>query len=105
MRAGNLRHRITVERRTLTADDMGGFTESWDTLVSLWASINSVREKEYVESMQLTGEVMYNVKIRYYEGITIADRIKFNDEYYNIKSILNWQERNIFMELMVTKNE
>lgn len=105
MRAGRLRHRVRLERRTLgSADVYGERLPTWALLDSVWASIESVGATETRRAEQQQIEATHAIRIRYYSGLTAKDRVVFNSRTFEILSVLNVDERNIEM-LLVCKEQ
>ncbi len=103
MRAGQLRHVISIQERGSTSDDMGGFTENWSNvtgMAAVRASINAIASKERMTDGKLVMDVTHRIKCRYRDGITADMRVKFGSRYFDIKSILNYQERNRDLEIL-----
>ena len=84
MRAGALRHKITIEEVTETADGLGGFTESWSEYTTTYASITQIKGEEMLEHMKLGSNVSHRIWMRYQEGITSKMRIKHGDRTFRI---------------------
>ena len=107
MKAGTLRHRITIQTRTETQDAVGGYSESWATLTgngSVPAAIWPVKSVEASDAMKLENQVTHQIRIRYRSGITTKHRIIFGSRTFSIVSIKNWEERNIYLDLMTTED-
>jgi len=107
MRAGSLRNSIDIQEATDTSDGMGGVTKVWAAITDgagVRASIWPLRATERLEAMKLELTVTHRIRIRYRTGITAAMRIKFNDpagaRYFNIRSIINNDERGIMLEFL-----
>lgn len=100
MRAGNLRHVITIQEKTLTSDGMGGNTEAWATFAIVRAAIWPVSAKERVSNQQLEHEITHKIRVRYFSGVTAAMRVVFDSRTFEILSIVNWEERNITLDLI-----
>ena len=103
MRAGNLRHRVQVQSLTIAPDTWGAGEETWTTVHNVWAAIWPLRGVESLEQMKLESEVTHKIRIRYHSGITPKHRIKWESRLFNIKSIINVDERNIYLEIMATE--
>ncbi len=99
MRAGQLRHYITIQEKTQVKDSMGSLTTTWSNLVSTWAGINTLKSTEKEEYSKLEEETIYQIKIRYYDGLDSSMRISFGSRVFKILGIANFQERNIFLEM------
>lgn len=111
MRAGNLRHRITIQLKTETADGTGGFIETWPEKdwVEVWASVIPLRGVELIEAMKLEGNVRHKIEMRYRRQLysiiapsPIVKRLYWEkrDRYFNIISVINVRELNRKLEIM-----
>lgn len=103
MRSGDLRHRITVQVKSLVTDNMGGWTETWATFATVSAAIWPVSAKEQITGAKLEGEVTHRIRIRYLSGLLPSHRVLFGTRYLNIVSIVNVEERKIQMDLLCTE--
>jgi SPP1 family predicted phage head-tail adaptor len=100
MRAGSLRHRVTLQSVGSTYDDYGDLSDSWSTDASVWAAIVPVSGQETDIAGELSGVVTHKIKIRYKASVNPQNRITFDDRTFQIESVRNWQERNIYLELL-----
>lgn len=106
MRAGQLRHTISIQEQTDTADGMGGFTTSWADISgmdAISAAIWPFSSKESLDAMKLELVVTHKIRIRYRSGITAKNRIKFGSRIFNIISLMNHDERGISWDIMATE--
>lgn len=107
MRAGSLRHRVSIQEKTPVSDGMGGFTETWSAisgLSSVPAAIWPVSSKERIDAMKLESEVTHKIRIRYASGITSKHRILFGIRVFNIIGApINWEERNKYLDILATE--
>ena len=92
MRAGRLRHRITIQSVGSTLDDYGDLSNSWTTLATVWASIKPVSGTEENIASELTGIATHTIAIRYRSGITSQNRIVFGSRTFEIHHVKNWNE-------------
>jgi len=105
MRAGQLRHSITVQLSVATADGMGGETNTWTDLFDTRAAIWPLSSKEQLDAMKLESVITNKIRIRYRAGITSKNRIKFGDRIFNIIGApINTDERNIMLDMLVTED-
>mgnify|MGYP003152846792 CR=1 FL=1 len=100
MIAGQLRHRLSIQSVGSTLDDYGDLSNSWSTDASVWGSIETVGGTEKDISSELVGVVTHKMKVRYRSGITPNSRILFDSRTFQIESVNNWQQRNIYLELL-----
>ena len=90
------KNKITIETCTQTADGYGGFTQSWTTYKTVWAIIQPRSGKESVIHEQLNSRVDSQIIIRYISDLSntlsgAAYRILFNNRYFNILSVQNFE--------------
>jgi SPP1 family predicted phage head-tail adaptor len=100
MNPGDLRHRVTVKRQHTQTDLMGGFSDSWEDEAEVWAAIWPVSAKEIVQNQQLVGQVSHRVRVRYLSTLTTAMKLVFGTRTFRILSIINPEERGIYLDLM-----
>jgi len=100
MRAGDLRHRITLQQKTETRDSFGAVIETWNDVATLYASIEPLRGKEFFDAQQVNAEVTIRIRIRYRSGVTPNMRVLFGTRTFDIQSVINVDERNREMILM-----
>ena len=107
---GDLRHLITIQNSTNTSDDAGGFTQAYSDTASVFASITPVKGSEQYsdgsQAMQIENPITHEIFIRYRDDITIANssKIVFGSREFNIRSILNLEEKNRFMKIEAEEN-
>jgi len=111
MRAGNLRHRLTIQLKTETADGMGGFVDTYPEKywTEVWAGVVPLRGVELIEAMKLGGKVTHKMEMRYRRQLysliapsPIVKRLYWEkrDRYFNIVSVINVRELNRKLEIM-----
>jgi SPP1 family predicted phage head-tail adaptor len=100
IQSGKLRHAIEIQKRTMTSSGMGlNDTETWTKRHSTRAEFINVGGRFKVESMRVEMQIDCIWRIRYLSNIDKSDRIKFGDRYFEIKHILNPEERNIELKI------
>jgi len=104
MRAGLLRHRITIEQVTETQSGFGGIVKTWATFAKKWASIMPLRSKEKFEAQQMFAQASHKVRLRYVSGVVPKMRITFGSRTFDIQDVLNLNERDTTLELIVTED-
>lgn len=97
--AGMLRNKITTERKTLAPDGIGGHVVTWPVVKSLRAFIKPLTGGESLQANRLESKLSHRVFIRYVSDIETIDRINFNGRYFQIRAIINIEERNRWIEL------
>ena len=100
MRAGSLRHLITVQTPTDTVDATGATKQTYGTLITAWAMIRPIRAKEYIAAGQVFTEMSHLITMRYYPGVTTKCRVQFGTRYFDIMSVANTEERGETLSLI-----
>jgi len=109
MRAGSLRHKITFQQLTVANDTWGHSAETWTDQVTTYAAIWTLRGTERMESMKLDNEITHKIRVRYKRDLHPKMRIKYFDykkaatRYFNILSMVDPDERNIYYEIMANE--
>lgn len=105
MKPSKLRHRITIEERTQTADNYGGFTESWATHATVWAEIQAANGSERFFAGKLAHNVTHKIIIRHLPTLTADMRLKFGSRIFKIVGLINHSERGRWHEITAEEGE
>lgn len=92
MRAGQLRHRVELQTRVNTVDDIGQPSTSWLTTATVWAD---VRYQSGISTIKSGAEVSIgrvSVRMRY-RAAAAGQRIVFGDEVFLIQSVAPDEKR------------
>lgn len=100
MRAGRLRHRLTLQSQTETRDAYGGSIITWSTEATVWGAIEPLSGREYFAQAQIQSEVAVRIVMRYRTGIDTTWRVKNDGLIYNIESVINDSSRDRMLTLM-----
>jgi SPP1 family predicted phage head-tail adaptor len=88
MRAGRLKHRITIEEPSEAQSSTGAVTYTWATFTSRWARQEPLAGREKQESSEaFFGEADYRFTLRYTAGITKAMRVAWDSRLFDITAI------------------
>ena len=91
MRSGRLRHRVTIEQRTLSNDAAGQSTETWATSISLKRLPARVEELSQTETIREREQVDANrsvrVTIRHNSKVKVDDRVIFEGRTFHIDGV------------------
>lgn len=109
--AGMLRNRITIERRTTTADGYGGTTESWaaDPATPITAYFKALSGTEVYAAQRIAPRSRFRCIIRFRGDVsrnpyyTPNDRLVFRGRYYNILNVVDVEMRNRWIELLLNE--
>jgi SPP1 family predicted phage head-tail adaptor len=100
MNPGELRHRITLQKLENVQDSFGQPVEQWNDVATIWASVKPLVGREFFAAETVNSEVTHKVRIRFRAGITPDMRIKFGTRIFQITAVINYQERNVELQLM-----
>jgi SPP1 family predicted phage head-tail adaptor len=96
-RIGELRHRLTIEQSARTDDEGGGAALIWSTVAEVWGAVEAVSGAERFATDRVTGSAMYEITIRYREGVAPSMRFRRDDEIFEILSVLDEGGRRRFL--------
>ena len=99
MRAGKLRHQITIETPTRVPDGQKGYAISWATLADVWADIRPTSSSDRFGQSHVYNGTSHQIDIRALAGVTTKERIKFGSRYFTISGVVNEDERTRRMTL------
>lgn len=87
MRAGRLRHRVTIQSRGETRDADGGSVPAWvDFAVDVPAEFLSGPGREFLAAESIRAETVGRFQMRFLDGVTAAHRVLWNGKVWDIKA-------------------
>ena len=103
MRAGDLRHRITLQKRGETRGPDGEVITGWvDFAANVPASVIPLSGREFISAGETQGEVQARVTIRWMGGVLDTMRMLFDGKAYAIKAVLPDPSARRHITLMVS---
>lgn len=101
MNPGELKHRIIIQRVDGTIENECHEDEpNYVDWKKVWAKVEPLKGKEYLQVDRKNAEVTHRVKIRYLAGLGPDMRIIFKDRLFDIEGVINVDEANKEMHLM-----
>ena len=97
VRIGRLRHRLTLEASSRADDGGGGAVSTWEELAELWGAVEAAMGKEAVAADRVSGQVGYQIIIRYRDDVTPAMRFRRGTEAFHILAALDKDGRRRFL--------
>lgn len=97
---GKLRHRVTIQSESTTADGGGGFTLAWTDVTTVWAAVEPLKGAERLRGQQLEAAVTHKITIRHRSDVTTKQRLKFGTRLFNVRAVINPDERDRWLELL-----
>lgn len=108
MKAGDLRHRITIqappEPEDVSQDNYGQEKPGWSRFAIVNAAIEPLSGREFWNAQQIQATQVTRIRIRYLAGVTERMRVVWGERKFNIQSIINMDERNIELQLMCVES-
>lgn len=105
MRAGRLRHLVTIQSRTEGSNAFNEPRPVWKHFATVYASIEPLSGREYFAAQQAQSDVTHRVVLRYIPGVTAKHRIVFGDRVFDIAAPpRNVGERGIELELQCVEH-
>ena len=95
-----MRHRVELKSLSSTRGSAGTQTNTYATYATVWASVNPLRGLELINAQQVHMEITHKITIRYNSSLIATDRILFDGRTFEIASIIDPYERNVYLELM-----
>lgn len=98
VRAGQLRHRITLQRKTTgspTRTAMGAPDESWTDVATVWAAVRPLRSRERFLAQAAESQVDTEIEIRYRANITADMRAVHGTTIYSIEGVRDPDARRV----------
>jgi SPP1 family predicted phage head-tail adaptor len=103
IRAGALRHTLTIEEATETRDAHGQAVQTWATFASVPGAFEPLTGREVFAAAQVQAEVTARARIRYLEGVTPKMRISFESKIYAITAVIDRELKHRELELLLSE--
>ena len=101
MRAGDLRHAVTIQARASEArNSFGEETFEWETHQQVWAAIEPLSGRELIDAHEVQAEITLRVRIRSLSGVVPDMRVLFGARILEIQAVIDLEERGHEMHLM-----
>ena len=110
LRAGQLRHKVTLESRTESRGSAGEVNQTWDAISAVWARVEPLSGRELERAQMLHAEVDYKVTIRHYQFVKAGPDLRVKHildgttYYLYVRSVVNPDDHNIVNELYCTRD-
>lgn len=99
--AGLLRTPIEIQAYADTSDGMGGITQAWTKALGVKTHWKHASMYERLQAMKLNAAVMHRVYMRYSAVPTAKHRIFYKGQAYQIRGVVNIEERSQWLEMLV----
>lgn len=105
MRIGELRNYIELQKYVTIKNTIGESNKLYVTYANCWAKISPVSAENREEGQKEIYDLSHIVKVRYNGCINQKDRIKFDNEYYEILEVINYDLRKHYQLIKAKKIE
>ncbi len=95
-----MRKRVSVQTATEATNAYGERTLTWATTSTRWAAIEPLRGSEPESAEGLKGETTYRIRMRWFSGLTAANRLLYGARVFEIESLINTMERDIEWDIV-----
>lgn len=92
VRAGDLRHRLTLEAAERTADEGGGATVSWVAVADLWGRITPTVGRELMRADGLGARLTHEIVLRHRTGVLPQMRLRLGSRVFEIHAVIDVAE-------------
>ncbi len=99
MKAGNLIHRVTLQRETVTNTN-GEESSSWTDIGTYWAFVKPISGGETISFQQVRADRQSQVTMRYVGEINAGDRLLFKSRTLEIVAPINVDEKNVELTVL-----
>ena len=106
MRAGELRHKITIQQLTETPrDSVGAPARTWTTFAACNAEVNPLRGVEAFQAQQRYPTVDHQMRLRHLAGVTAKMRVSFDSRIFDIKGVLRGKGERRIETILMTQEQ
>lgn len=97
-----LRHQVQIQARTSAQDTAGQPVDTWNTVGTVRAKLETLNQQQYFQQGELTSQVSHKLTIRYTSlPITAGMQVLFGARKFKIQAMAeNVDERNTLMRIL-----
>lgn len=103
IRAGDLRHRVEYQTRTMSQGTSGESTPFFSTQNTRWARVEPFQGDEKTLAAQQVADVTHMVTLRWQGGERPKDQLLWGSRVFNIRRIVNVDELDKKLVLLCTE--
>lgn len=100
IRAGMLRHRVTIQAQTSSEDSIGQPIKTWHDVGTYWAAVIPLRGREAEQARQIKAEATHKVVLRGIGRVTPEMRLLFKGRILDVIEALDREERGRELNLL-----
>jgi len=103
IKAGDLRNQVSLQRKQINSDGAGGTVVTWVEYATPWCKITPKTGNEKIYLGRLDAQGLSSVTTRYMSTIIESDKLVFKNKEFQIRSIINIEERNKYTEMLIER--
>lgn len=103
MRAGLLRHKVTLQQVTETADATGDPQETWSDVATVWGALDGLSAQEFFTARQRQGENTVRFRLRYREDVQPKMRLVVGSRTFDIAGAFDPDGRRRDLTILATE--
>lgn len=88
LKSGKLRHRVVIETRNDQQSSSGAVTVVWEYLATVWASVEPLSVREFIQSQATQSEITARIMMRYRPDVNATVRFIHKGKIYNPVGVL-----------------
>ncbi len=90
-KVGRLNRRVELLQQMPSLDTLGRQvrTNTWSVAAKLWAEVREINGTELERANQMSVTGSHIVTIRYREGVSAANRIRFRGRVFEVRAVLD----------------
>lgn len=100
-----LKKRVTIQNVIRVSDGQGGFSETWASGATVYASIDPVKSYERYQAQQIAVPVSHKIVMRYNATLDETSRLRYGDRIFSVKEVINEGEENRFLTIKAIEIE
>ncbi len=102
MNAGRLRHRVTVQQKSVARTSSGAENVTWTNVGTFWARVQPLQGREYMEGRAQASDISTRILLRFQPGTTFTDamRATWDGHTYQVVSVIEPDEARRELVLM-----
>lgn len=105
MKAGDLRHQITLQKPTSATDARGNRVITYSDAASLWAGMKDVSGRDLYAALANNAEDLVTFTIRWRDDVRETYRVVYANQTYEIKQVNHLGYKRDFIQLKTRKLE
>lgn len=102
---GRLNRRVSIYRYTTIETELGSSKKVLVYDRTVWAELRPTRGTEFLEYYKEANALQFKVTMRYRPDLTEKDVLVYKDRQFEINSIINIMEANIYLEVYCTESK